>query len=830
MMEAGETAAVLATITTLFRRQGDGRNNSSGRPTKEQREAHGRVTPFVVIAGDEALLNQEIAIKFAFDGGSLERRLRPLRKGCVVQLVGRVEPLTKTKNIFVADKMIVASPSQLAGVAKSKLGFDPQDKRNSIIKDNLGFALWDVPIVGAEVLETQEVQSIAQWLADIGYSFDIDTAYAIAEFFHRRAKSRGFGDVYEMIKKNPMVLAEISYKVPELSYDKLYQQYELFNRDTGLEKISLKNSDKAKAAVASTLQRLTQRGHVCSPIATVAIQAQKALREVTGSGDARKWIEYIIGECAVNEGRETGDGFAYRGGFAHIVASGNESRRIGGGYDKEGMLAFYSQVNLRQGKKPVSAGFAHTLYLQQAFFSELRGAERLMERIREKPWTECLVELDSIADLDDTQKKALRMALQHNVSVIVGGAGTGKTKTISKLVTLLQKHGFRSVILAPSAKAAVNAAKQTEREGGGRIDYQTIHRFARLLPEDEDMGEGTAEKAKSEEELRELRCIIVDEMSMTTMTVFYRLLCAVAAHPRIKLVLVGDNKQLPAIGPRFFDQLVSPGLTEHIIPVTRFQRNYRAESNRFAAFCNEFRQGNFVLPDDGSVEIYEGAWENFLQEHKETAKDPNTMFLVQTTEEEKQLNACLRRLRGNDLPEYQIGDTMLYLHDPVITTQNDYTPEPGEKANATRYPERNINVYNGTEGVIEECGDNGVVTVRMFSPEFEEEKGVLVKYRLPELTTYLKPAYAITVHKAQGCQADTVVFVATGRQSTQNLVYTAITRAKKKLYIIGSARDVAEAATRPESIGIAKFAFRLRKLYQDGQKLAAGDEAEEEIY
>lgn len=161
----------------------------------------------------------------------------------------------------------------------------------------------------------------------------------------------------------------------------------------------------------------------------------------------------------------------------------------------------------------------------------------------------------------------------------------------------------------------------------------------------------------------------------------------------------------------------------------------------------------------------------------------------------------------------RIGTTNFYVGDKVITTRNDYADNETDTAHpVTRHKERVIDVYNGTDGVIESFDkETNTVQIRLFAPGFPEE-GKLVPYCAKEISLYYQPAYALTVHKAQGSQAKQVIFYINEKQKrglSRNALYTAVTRAQDKLYILTSEDSLQYAVKQKAHYGTTCFAFRV---------------------
>ena len=440
----------------------------------------------------------------------------------------------------------------------------------------------------------------------------------------------------------------------------------------------------------------------------------------------------------------------------------------------------------------------------KSFFAEYYGA-----RIRTAGKDEAIQELEKdislcssgLGSLDAEQTRAVRYAFENMTSVIVGPAGRGKTTVVRVIARIAMCNGLNPVLLAPSAAAA---AKMAWKAGG--IPYCTIHRFVGIMPEDEDLGIDSNLMEKDDiSAFAGTKLVIVDEMSMCQLDVFARLINALKNHPGIRLVLVGDEAQLPAIGMQFFHQITA-GLVPNL-PVTKLETVYRADDDELALFCDKIRRGELDFPADGKSVVYDGniGADEFLARNIDALMQRSVMVLTPRNKDVKLLNAKIRNLVHKEKPRHITGD--LYVGDKVITIVNDYADNKKHKAYRCR--ERDFDVYNGTVGVIDEYDD----VAETVSISLTMADGVVhpTKYTVDEIQTYIMPAYAITVHKAQGAQADNVLLYVGGKFPTnRNMLYTAATRAKKKLVIAGNPEMLEQSVQKKARPGYTKFAFRVK--------------------
>ena len=454
------------------------------------------------------------------------------------------------------------------------------------------------------------------------------------------------------------------------------------------------------------------------------------------------------------------------------------------------------------------------IYLTKNFYSEIDGANMFAKRIGEETTWDFPVVPDDKFTVE--QKAAVQKAFSYRTSVITGSAGCGKTAVVSEIVRIAHEAGKRIVVLAPSAKAALHAASEIRKTRDKNIDipYATIHRFAKVLPEDADAGEaGDYLKA---EDIIGYDFVIIDEMSMCELTVFNRVLKTLEVAKKTHLVLVGDPMQIPAIGPQVFHQLAD-GVVGDLLPISHLTKNFRADSDALAEFGETIRSGNFSIPNSGSIFFESSSLKKFIEKHEVLLADEDTMFLTQRKEDVALLNRAIRAVRHPD--SVAIEDTPFYIGDRVITIQNDYYNS--DDVSSSRHPERTFDIYNGTDGIVEDYdAETDTVTIRMYAPDFPAE-GKLVCYKKNELSIFLIPAFAETVHKAQGSQFRRVIFFLSDQKVgglSRNLLYTAVTRAEKELCLIGKKEQFEASVKRMAHFGTTFFAFRVRNALQNASE------------
>ncbi|MBQ6773659.1 MAG: ATP-dependent RecD-like DNA helicase [Synergistaceae bacterium] len=376
--------------------------------------------------------------------------------------------------------------------------------------------------------------------------------------------------------------------------------------------------------------------------------------------------------------------------------------------------------------------------------------------------------------LDNDQLEAIRSAVNNKVSVITGGPGTGKTTAIQGIIQLY--GGEKIFLAAPTGRAAKKLADTTGREAS------TIHRLLGFSPAGCD---------KDENNPLEGDLLIVDECSMIDINLMNLLLKAVPLE--MSLVLVGDIDQLPSIGPgRVFADIIDSGLVE----CTRLSALHRqGEGSGIAFNARRINEGNMPYvnynnesdfafteiqdQDTAAIEIVSKC-EKLMKRDDFTCEYPDVQVLAPMRKGivginnlnillQEALNPVLHDEAGNPLL-IRRGETEYRLNDKVMQIRNNYSKS----------------IFNGDIGRVSNIDrENNKLTVT-----FDEARNVDYEYiELEDLVL----AYAITIHKSQGSEYETVIMPIMKAQFImlqRNLLYTAVTRAKNKLIMIGEAQAV----------------------------------------
>lgn len=388
--------------------------------------------------------------------------------------------------------------------------------------------------------------------------------------------------------------------------------------------------------------------------------------------------------------------------------------------------------------------------------------------------------------LDELQREALCEAARNGLLIITGGPGTGKTTTINSIIRFYEMAGLDFMLAAPTGRAAKRMSETTGYEA------RTIHRMLEL----NGGVEGNAGFERNESNPLETDAIIIDEMSMVDITLMHSLLKAVA--PSTRLVLVGDINQLPSVGPgSVLKDMIDAGVYQ-VVRLTKIFR--QASQSDIIVNAHKINRGEPVSLDNQSRDFF------FLKRY-DADKIINVVlqlviqkmpkYVDAQTYEIQVLTPMRKGLLGVDrlntvLQQYlnppsqnkaekKRGDVTFRVGDKVMQVKNNYQIEWEVKNRYGIAIEHGMGIFNGDMGVIQSIHD----LTEMVTIEFDEGRVVEYPFKMLE---ELELAYAITIHKSQGSEYPAVVIpLLNGPRMlmNRNLLYTAVTRAKKCVTLVG---------------------------------------------
>ncbi len=443
------------------------------------------------------------------------------------------------------------------------------------------------------------------------------------------------------------------------------------------------------------------------------------------------------------------------------------------------------------------------VYPSNYYYMELNAAKMLLDLdiYCEMSETEVLRKLHRIEQnmelpLDEKQRHAVAEAVRHGVMVLTGGPGTGKTTTINAMIRYFESEGMDIYLAAPTGRAA---KRMTETTG---YEAQTIHRLLEVNgnPQDENQTSGFA---RNRENPLEVDVVIVDEMSMVDLPLMHALLSAICIGTR--LIMVGDRNQLPSVGPGSVLKDIIDSQRFSVVMLTQIFR--QAGESDIVVNAHRINRGEPVALDNKSKDFF------FLKR-----QDANTIISVVLTLIQKKLpkyvdagifdiqvltpmrkgllgverlNGILQEYLnppGTSKAEKEHGNRKFRVGDKVMQIKNNYQLEWEVCTKYGMTVDKGVGIFNGDMGIVKEIN---TYTEHM-TVEYDEHR--IVKYPF-QLLEELELAYAITIHKSQGSEYPAVVIplLQGPRQLyNRNLLYTAVTRARKCVTLVGSDTVFAE--------------------------------------
>ncbi len=407
------------------------------------------------------------------------------------------------------------------------------------------------------------------------------------------------------------------------------------------------------------------------------------------------------------------------------------------------------------------------------------------------------VEMKEHIELDEMQRTAVYESMRHGVLVITGGPGTGKTTTINTMIKVFQKEGLEIRLAAPTGRAAKRMSEATGCEA------QTIHRMLELTGGAEDTaGRMTGMYfERNEQNPLETDVIIIDEMSMVDIFLMHALLKAIL--PGTRLIMVGDVNQLPSVGP---GNVLKDIIDSEIFQVVRLTKIFR-QALESAIITNAHKINNGTVPNLAEKTT------DFFSLHREQVTDiqgvvialvrdllpknlgvkPSDIQVLTPMRKGElgveRLNKLLQEYLNPKIGsknEKEQGDKIFREGDKVMQIKNNYQLEWEITDHYGIALEKGIGVFNGDTGIIREINSYA----EQLTVEYDE--GRQITYAFAQLDE-LELAYAMTIHKSQGSEYPAVVLpLLEGPRMlfNRNILYTAVTRAKNCVAIVGSTKTV----------------------------------------
>ncbi|OGL45004.1 MAG: recombinase RecD [Candidatus Schekmanbacteria bacterium RBG_16_38_11] len=537
-------------------------------------------------------------------------------------------------------------------------------------------------------------------------------------------------EAISVVKTNPYRLATDVIGIGFKIADQIAQ-------NLGIEKNSI---ERAKAGVAYVLQELADEGHVCYPYEELKNKCSELL-EIDGNV-----IENALAE--LERGKEI---------YVERKIKGNDQS------PDEGGIVY--QIPFYVAELGVSSRI--TRLLEVSFGREIKNAEGELESVQKQLHIK----------LAPDQVRAIRNAILKKMMIITGGPGTGKTTIVRSILRIYEKLGARVILAAPTGRAAKRLAESTGREA------KTIHRLLEYNPQKGGFGKNESSKLKAD-------VIIIDEASMIDLILMHHLLKAIPE--TAKLILVGDIHQLPSVGA---GNVLKDIINSERVEVVQLKEIFRqAAGSMIIVNAHRINNGEFpVIPKPNRKEdlfdfyfIEEEDGEKVVKIIKELCIEripkrfrfhPVDDIQVLSPMHKGSIGAAnlnyeLQEALNPDGAELARGGRIFRVNDKVMQIKNNYEKD----------------VYNGDIGRIAEI-------------DFEEQElqvmydTVEVSYDFSELGE-ITLSYAISVHKSQGSEYNAVIIPLLEQHYfllQRNLLYTAVTRGKKLVVLIGTKRAIGMA-------------------------------------
>ncbi len=389
-------------------------------------------------------------------------------------------------------------------------------------------------------------------------------------------------------------------------------------------------------------------------------------------------------------------------------------------------------------------------------------------------------------EYEELQRRAITSAVSRGLMILTGGPGTGKTTTLNAIISIFEKRGLHVLLAAPTGRAAKRMSDLTGYEA------KTIHRLLEVVYDKS----GKLTFAHNENNPLECDVIVIDEMSMVDVLLFEKLLRALRLG--CKLIMVGDSDQLPSVGA---GNLLGDMIASKVITVIKLQEIFR-QARKSCIVTNAHKIVSGELPDlsrkDSDFFFFKrNTPENVCELLVDLTKTrlpkaynyspvddiqiiaPSRKGTLGTVELNKLLQEKINP-QDEKRPEVKGKVFTFRLGDKVMQTRNNYD------IIWKKDDEQGTGVFNGDIGKI--------VNINMMTRDVVIDfDGRITAYPFDTLDQ-IELAYAVTVHKSQGCEFETVIMPLLGsfdKLCYRNLLYTAVTRAKKLLIIIGSEDDIA---------------------------------------
>lgn len=584
--------------------------------------------------------------------------------------------------------------------------------------------------IGEQMIENSQMQNAMIFLAQYGISLTLGI----------KIYNQYQDMLYQVLRENPYKLAEDIQGVG----------FKIADEIAGRAGIRADSEYRIRSGLFYTLSRAGAEGHLYLPREELLERAAALLGLDTGILD-KHLMDLSIDRKIVLKEQKKGDG------ESNVIVYSSQS--------------YFLELNTAR-------------MLQELNIVCESGGDAVEKRI-------AALEASDGISLDEKQKAAVAAAVRNGLMILTGGPGTGKTTTINTMIRYFEAENMEIALAAPTGRAA---KRMTEATG---YEASTIHRLLELSGVVEEASEDVRFERNADHPL-EADVIIIDEMSMVDIYLMHALLSAVV--PGTRLILVGDMNQLPSVGP---GSVLRDIIRSEAFPVVELTHIFRqASESGIVVNAHRIHAGLPVALDNHSRDFFFLRRTDIpvIQKVVLTLVSQKLPRYVDARPQDIQvlcpmrkgplgvenLNLILQKYLNPPSPEkaeQAVGSGVFRVGDKVMQIRNDYQLEWEIRGKYGIAAQKGLGVFNGDLGVITSINSFG----ELLTVEYEE--GRFVDYTFKQLDE-LELAYATTIHKAQGSEYPAVVIPLLGGPRmlmTRNLLYTAVTRARKCVVLTGSA-------------------------------------------
>ncbi|MGN0299172.1 MAG: ATP-dependent RecD-like DNA helicase [Lachnospiraceae bacterium] len=582
--------------------------------------------------------------------------------------------------------------------------------------------------IAAQVAEKRDGRNAMIFLQQFGITMNLAN----------RIYKKYNNDIYRILRENPYQLADDIEGVG----------FRIADEIAARAGIAHSSKFRIQSGIIYTLQQATYNGHTCLPLEELKQQAS-AILEVGQEEIQQELMDIIIGKKILVRAMVQDDGSEIQMVYISVF--------------------YYMELN--------SARMLMDLNIQDNM--PLNLIEQRLERIQDKTGIV----------LDEKQKEAVYEAVNNGFLVVTGGPGTGKTTTINAMIHYFMDAGLEILLAAPTGRAA---KRMTEATG---FEAQTIHRLLEINGSPAD-GSNHFFQRNADNPL-DADVIIIDEMSMVDINLLHALLQAIVVGTR--LILVGDVDQLPSVGPGNVLKDIINSKCFHVVCLTQVFR--QASESDIIVNAHKINRGERIVPNPHSkdflfiprndAKVIGGAAVTLIRDKLPRYVQADQREIQVLTPMRKgvlgvdNLNLMLQQYLNPPSPdkkEINMGNVIFRTGDKVMQIKNNYQIEWEVVSRYGYAVEQGMGAFNGDMGIIKE--------INSFSEELKVEfdEGRIITYPFKTAAEELELAYAMTVHKSQGSEYPAVILpILTGPRMlmNRNILYTAVTRAKKCVCIVG---------------------------------------------